>query len=193
MHRILCTLLILLIACAGIISAEPTPAQAGSDPGIKGEYYNPNYGYSVIVPKTLTARAPSGPAGSHGFGIDLHLTPPAYLSVDGSRNDQGWESLDQAIEAHISQIREKNGSHIVVLDKEHTHLGSLRALRFTIRYDMPESRDPMVQEVVMAFRKEAAGPDLVYTILLTGPEYLVTRNHKFIEQIKKTWKLKPLP
>ena len=93
----------------------------------------------------------------------------------------------------MGRIKEKNGAHIVVLEKERTRLAGLHAIRFTLRYDSPESRDPIAQEVVVAFRNEAAGPDLVYTIQLTGPEYLVTRNHKFLEQIKKTWKLRPLP
>ena len=197
-HRIICILVLQVLACAVTVHGQSKPnqskaAQAGSDGGIKGEYYNSDYGYSVVVPKSLTARAPTGTGASHGFGIDLHLTPPTYLSVDGSRNDQGWVNLDQAIEAHIGQIKEKNGTHIVVLEKERTHLAGLHGIRFTLRYDTPESRDPIAEEVVVAFRNEASGPDLVYTIRLIGPEYLVTRNHKFIEQIKKTWKLKPVP
>jgi hypothetical protein len=192
MQRIVCILVLQAIACAGTAPVAPTPSQAGPDATIKGEYYNPDYGYSVVIPKTLTAHALSGPASNHGFGIDLHLNPPAYLWVDASRNDQRWENLDQAVEARISDVKEKNGSHIVVLERERTRLAGLRAVRFTLRYDTPESRDPMVQEVVLAFRKEDNGVDLVYTIGLTAPEYLASRNHKFIEQIKKTWKLKPL-
>jgi hypothetical protein len=190
MQRILCILVLQAIACAGTAPAARTPSQTGSDATIKGEYYNPDYGYSVVIPKTLAAHPLSGPASNHGFGIDLHLTPPASLWVDGNRNDQGWETLDQAIEARIAQIKEKNGIHIVVLDKEKTHLAGLQAVRFTLRYDTPESRDPIAQEVVLSFRKEEAGPDLIYTIALTGPEYLVSRNRKFLDQIKKTWKLR---
>jgi hypothetical protein len=193
MRPVVLILAIQAIAGAGLIHAESRATQSGSDSGVKGEYYNADFGYSVVVPKTLTAHTASGPGSSHGFGIDLHLNPPAYLSVDGSRNDQGWANLEQAIEARVNQVREKNGTHIVVLEREGTHLAGLRAIRFMLRYDTPESRDPMVQEVILAFRKEVSGPDLVYTIALTGPEYLVSRNHKYIEQIKKTWKLKPLP
>jgi len=192
MIGIACLIALQVIGCAGGPLRALVSTQAGSDAAITGQYLNNEFGYGTTVPKSVAAHPASGLAAKHGFVIDLHVNPRAYLWVDGSRNDQGWKSFDDAVSARIDDIKEAGGIHIVVLEKERTHLAGLRALRCTLRYDTSDSRDPTVQELVVAFRKIDTGVDLVYTIGLTAPEWLRARHHKLIEEIKKTWKLRPL-
>jgi len=189
----MCFIALQAVACAVAPLGALAAAQAGPDAAITGQYLNDQFGYVTTIPKSVAAHPASGPAAKHGFVIDLHVTPGAYLWVDGSRNDQGWKSFDDAVNARIDDIKEAGGSHIVVLEKERTHLAGLRALRCTLRYDTPDSRDPTVQELLLAFRKTDTGADMVYTIGLTAPEWLRTRHQKLIEEIRKTWKLRPLP
>jgi hypothetical protein len=192
MIGIACLIALQVISCAGGSLRALVSPQAGSDAAITGQYLNNEFGYVTTVPKSVAAHPASGPAAKHGFVIDLHVNPRAYLWVDGSRNDQGWKSFDDAVNARIDDIKEAGGTHIVVLEKERTHLAGLRAFHFTLRYDTPDSRDPTLQEVIVAFRKTENGTDLVYTIGLVAASWLHARHHKLIEEIRKTWKLRPL-
>ena len=165
----------------------------------EGLYENHVYGYSVEVPRDMVGLGAPPPAPQHGFGIDLGNPrstawvrgtefPKSYIYVDGSYNSLEWQRLEDAVNSHISFLREK-GRGVSVQVREQTRLGSLPALRVMAFYEQDGVR--MVSDEVVAFDDEARS-SIVYTISLSTPRSKYERDRPVLEALMKSWCLQPV-
>lgn len=161
---------------------------------VKGQYSNYDYGYSVRIPKELTALGSRPPFPNHGFVIELSDHPKASVSVDASYNAAEWSSFNNAINAHLGYFKDAVGSEVRVVARAPTVLGGLRAIRFTMKPKTSGGNDPEVREVLLAFRK-AAGEEIgiVYEIVLTTPSSRYEKDKQLLADLQRTFRLKLLP
>lgn len=167
------------------------PAPGFDDPDMRhftGAYYNPNYGYSVIIPKGLVGHDAAPPSPHHGFGIVLSWEPRSYMEVDGSYNSLDLESLEDVVSRHLTLLKEDSGKiesveHIV------TDLGGLKAKRFIARHTCSQVSDNFIDDYIFAFSKDKT---IIYTIALLTTESRYNKDKQVLEQFIKTWELKPI-
>ena len=154
----------------------------------KKRYYNYVYGYSVPVPRKLTAYSSPPPLPQHGVGIIISENLNSYLFVDGSYNALLWKTLDEAAENHLEWLK-KDFPNAQLKKKETFRLGNLPALRFAAKYN----RDGInrVDETIIAFRgKEEV--NIVYTISFDTTEKQYSENVEKFEEVANGWKLRKL-
>jgi len=176
-----------------ISTSVPAAQSTGAEVAVRGKYYNYGYAYSVIVPTGLTGVRSPAPLPNHGFGISLSNRPKSYVWVDGSYNAIEWKTFDEAISSHIGFVKEDGGADVQLINKSLTILASLRAVRFIIQYKAKDSNETMVQEVVLAFRKNSRDANMTYEIGLVAPESRYEQDRKVLVQMQRTWKLRRLP
>jgi hypothetical protein len=167
----------------------------------KGQYENCVYGYSVRIPAGMVGLGSKPPAPQHGFGIDLDHPrstawvrgaefPDSYVYVDGSYNSLEWERLDDAVNSHLSFLREK-GRDVSVQVREEMRLGGLPAVGLMVFYE--EDGVEMVSDEIVAFRREAGGEvSAVYTISLSTPRSKYERDRPALEALRDGWCLQPV-
>jgi hypothetical protein len=160
---------------------------------VRGEYYNYDYAYSVLVPKGLTGFRPPAPMPNTGFGIDLSKHPKSYLWVNANYNALEWKTFDEAIEAHIGFIKEDRATKVRLIKKSPTSIGTLRAIRFVIRYKAKDTNESMMQEMVLAFRRNTRDADMTYVIGLIAPESRYGQDRKVLVHMQRSWKVRRLP
>lgn len=178
-----------LLVC-GLAHPGAGCVQASSDyVVVKDGYSNYDYGYSVRIPKGLTALRAPAPLPNHGFEIHVSEHPKADLSVSASYNAAEWGSFDDAIDAHVGYFKNKVGGEVDIGARVSTVLGGLRAVRFT----MKSKTSAEVREVLLAFRKAPGEVGIVYEIVLTTPSSRYNQDKHLINDIQKTWRMKPLP
>lgn len=159
---------------------------------IKGRYSNYDYAYSVLIPKGLIGLMSPPPFPNHGFGIDLSKPQRSYLWVDASYGDAPeGKSFDDAIKDNLDFVKGDGVTDIVLSQKISTNLSRLRAVRFVIHYKA--SGIAMVRETVLAFRKNGDDVAIVYSINLRTPTSRYSKDRRVIDELQKTWRLKPLP
>jgi len=167
------------------------PVSGFDDPDMRhftGAYYNPNYGYSVIIPKGLTGHDAAPPAPHHGFGIVLSWEPRAYVYVDGSYNSSELESIEDVETQHLTWLKEESGK-IDSVDHIVTNLGSLEARRFIALHTCPQVGGNFIDDYIFAFSKNK---DIIYTVALLTTEARYKKDKRVLEQLIKTWELKPI-
>jgi hypothetical protein len=125
---------------------------------------------------------------NHGFGIDLSKEDKAQVWIDASYNSLEWASFDDAINAELDYLKDKDVSDIKLVRRTSTRLPGLRAVRFVIDYK--RSGLPMVQEVILAFRN---ANDVVYTLGLRTTAVQYSEDRKVLNELQKTFRLEPLP
>lgn len=160
---------------------------------VKGQYSNYDYGYSVQIPKGLTALGSRPPFPNHGFMIQLSDHPKAELSVSASYNAAEWSSFNDAINAHLGYFKRAVGSEVSVVARVPTILGGLRAIRFTMKPKTSAANDREVREVLLAFRKAPGEVGIVYEISLTTPSSRYDKDKRLIADLQRTFRLKLLP
>lgn len=187
------TMSLLLSVHAGFLCDSPLIAQTNRSDYliVKDRYSNYDYGYSVRIPKGLTALRSPAPFPNHGFVIHFSDDPNASLSVDASYNAADWTSFDDAINAHRDSFKREVGGDVSVVAQVPTALGELRAKRFTMKPNAPDSKQ--VREVLLAFRNTRGEVGIVYEIVLTTLTSRYNRDKHAISDLLRTWSLKSLP
>lgn len=158
---------------------------------VKGRYSNYEYAYSVLLPKGWVGFMSYAPAPNHGFGIDISRPQNSYLWVDASYNSGMWTSFDDAIKDNLGFVKDDGVTDIVLIQRTSTSLSRLRAVRFIIHYKA--SGIAMIQETVLAFRRNGCDVDIVYSINLRTPTFRYSKDRRLIDELQKTWRLRPLP
>jgi hypothetical protein len=174
-----------------ILSLFPITHQSANNQGetiVRGTYHNYNFAYSVRIPNGLVGFKPPPPLPQHGFGIDLSKQPKSYFWVDASYNALNWESFDEAISANLRYI-EEDGTDVKLIRRSATTLGGLQAVRFVIQYKVRSTKERIVQEMVLAFRRSRSEVEMTYEIGLTAPEARYKQDREVIAQIQKSWRL----
>jgi hypothetical protein len=145
------------------------------------------YGYSVIIPKDLTAYGNQPPFPNHGVGVVLSQNPDSYLYIDGSYNAFEWQSLDEAIDVNSEFLR-KNYPNAQELERKSVRLNKLPALRSRAKY--VRQGENRIKETVIAFRKaEGDQLEIVYTISLDTTEERFAADAAKVDAIINSWKL----
>jgi hypothetical protein len=190
----ICLTLAISLLVSGSVHPGVRCVQASSDHVVvKGGYSNYDYGYSVRIPKGLTALRAPAPLPNHGFEIHLSDQPKAELSVSASYNAAEWSSFDDAINAHLGYFKNEVKGEVGVVARVPTSLGGLRAIRFTMKPKNTAANDPEVREVLLAFRKAPGEVGIVYEIILTTPASRYNNDKHVIDDLQKTWRMKSLP
>ena len=151
-------------------------------------YTNYVYGYFIAIPHGLVAYSDQSPQPLHGAGIIIAENPDSYLSVDGSYNAAGWESLDEAAKVNLEWLK-KDFPNARLHKQKPSHLGGLPALRTVIKYE----RDGVNRknETIFAFRKyEQVG--IAYTVSLDTTEERYAEDVVKFEAIINSWKLRKI-
>jgi hypothetical protein len=177
-----------------LVSGGVYPVQDTADYlTVKGRYSNYDYGYSVRIPRGLTALQSRPPFPNHGFIIELSEHPKAELGVSASYNAAEWNSFDDAVNAHAGFFKSKVGGEVSVVARAPAVLGGLKAVRFTLKPKTSAAKDPEVREVLLAFRKAAGEVGIVYEIVLTTPSSRYDKDKQLLTDLQRTWRLQSLP
>ena len=159
---------------------------------VKDEYSNYDYGYSVRIPKGLSALRSPAPLPNHGFVIHLSERLTALISVDASYNAAEWTSFEDAIKAHVDNFKREVDGDVSIVDRVTTVLGGPRAIRFTIKPTITGTDDFKVREVLVAFRRVRGEVGIVYEIVLTTLNSRYNKDKQLVVDLKRTWRLKSL-
>jgi hypothetical protein len=160
---------------------------------IEETYINYDYGYSVVIPRPLVGLRSPPPFPNHGFVINLSGDPLARITVDASYNAAEWNSFREALYAHFDQFKRDSSGEVTLMMQRPAVLGGLKAIHFSLRSAASESNEPMIRDVVLAFRKETGGVGIVYEIALTTPALRYERDRRSTAQVLKAFRLKALP
>lgn len=125
----------------------------------KGLYENGNYMYAVTIPNGLTGYSSPPDSPQHGFGIVLDWNTHAYIMIDSSANSFEYKSLIEALEKHISYLRE-DGTAIKSIKTKKIQLGKVPATRAEIHYSCSKTKEERVQVVVISLRAKRALIDI---------------------------------
>jgi hypothetical protein len=153
-----------------------------------GLTYNPNYGYSVIIPKGLVGHSAAPPAPYHGFGIILSWEPRSYLYVDGSYNSLELETLGKVEAQYLEWLKEES-KKIISVKQSVTKLGPLQARRYVALHTCPKVSGDFIDDYTFAFNK---GRDIIYTVALLTTAERYKKDKRVLEAILKSWKLQPI-
>jgi hypothetical protein len=154
---------------------EKPPHQAHT-----GSYLNPEYGYSVVIPKGLTGYV-SAPGPERGFGVVLSWTPRAYLRVEAAYDAffditaQGVHRSDlTTIRLHDSVVDDQSSSFTLAKKEGARYLTRVRC-----------GDDPQVfihDQVIVMLNREIYRLDLQ-----TVPERY-TDDVNVLNQILQSWR-----
>ncbi len=154
----------------------------------QGLYYNYDYAYSVRIPNGMIGYRSPSPMPNHGFGVTLSKEDEAKVWMDASYNSFEWASFDDAIEANLSFLKDKDNSDIKLAHRVLTRLSGLRAVRFIVSYKRSEIQ--RIEDVILALRKDGG---IVYTLDLSTTPSRYFEDKKVINKLCKRFRLKPLP
>ena len=185
------------------VSVRDTFEQAAEEENAEfvGRYENYVYGYSVEIPAGMVGLGAPPPAPQHGFGIDLDDPrstawirgtefPKSYIYVDGSYNSMEYERLEDAVNSHLSFLREK-GREVYEQVPRESRLGELPAVRVITQYE--QDGVDMVSDKIIAFRAGEDGEvSVVYTLGLSTPDAKYERDRPVLEEMRASWRLQPV-
>ena len=185
-------------------TSEPRPPQqsvgkAVSDgksiggPVFREGYTNPQYGYSVLIPKGFVGKG--GVAGGHGISITLSEQPKAHVWISGlyngdGRGDGGYSSIDEAIDSYLEGIK-KDATWLEMSGREPAQLDNLSAVRAIIRYQDQASGQIMIDDSITAFRtvhSEGVSEGIMYAVGLSTPEARYKQDKMIYEKVISSWR-----
>jgi len=153
----------------------------------RGQYRNPNYLYSFMIPEGMICLSAPAPSPHHGCGIDLSEHPRAYIWADGSYNALDRVSPDDALmDKFVSLMKE--GMEIIVLERSATSLGGLPAERLVVRYKHRDEKESTVKAIVIALKNVKERGDMIYTLGLISSPFRFEQDKAVFESILASWK-----
>lgn len=155
-------------------------------------YINYDYGYSVVIPKPLVGLRSPPPFPNHGFVINLSGQPLARITVDASYNAAEWNSLQEGLKAHLDQFNRDSSGEVKIVMQRPAVLGGLKAIHFSLRSTATESNEPMIRDVLLAFRKDG-GVGIVYEIALITSKLRYQKDKRSAAQLVRSFHLRALP
>ena len=156
---------------------------------LTGEYENYAYNSAITIPGELLAmRAPS-PANDYGFIARLRSDSQATIEVEGNFNDEGWNSLNEAVNAHIEYLK-ASANDVVVLKRNAARLGKRAAIRYVVQYTSVSTGLSMIEDKTIALRKDSTEKEYwaVYAISLRTNASRYEANIATLEKVLKRWK-----
>jgi len=164
------------------------------DPGFEGPemrafhgyYENPNYGFSLNIPKGLVGHDGPAPMPHHGFGIVLSWEPRSYLWVNGEYNSTEWKSSLKATQEHLSLMKGKLGN-ITSVNIFKASVGGRPATRLVLRYTCSDDTTARILHQVMFMRDQTLG--IVYEAGIDTPTSREKEDLKVFGEIVGSWKM----
>jgi hypothetical protein len=128
----------------------------------------------------------------HGVRIWLSQQPESYVWIDGSFNSLEWQTLDDAAKFQREALNDR-GTDVSLIEKQVTRLGRLKALHLTFSYVEKGANGRVIEEVILARRGSKEEAEIIYTIGLKTPQATYQRDRQMLENVLRTWQLRPLP
>lgn len=151
-------------------------------------YRNPNYGFSVVVPTSLTGTSTVPEDREGGINIPLTTGGSRYIWVGATENTFNFSSLWWATSFQRLWI-ELDGSKIVSFTRDpHYRLGNLNGTRLTVRYKVAGSSTVMVKDFVFAFKTVNGEPKTLFRVELRSTETDYAKDKRIFEQLVKSWR-----
>jgi len=148
---------------------------------IVGRYINYAEGFSVGIPRNLTARRVPVAGPERGLSIVLSRDCAGVIRFDGDANAMEWTTTAIAASETASYSKDDGG---FIVRKYKTRMGRLPASGATIHYR--NSHD--AEDVVVAFRP-GGGP--MYRVHLWTNTARYRRDHKHLLDVLRRFRLAP--
>ena len=158
----------------------------------RGFHYNCGYGYAFNIPQGFIGRGEPDGYPQHGVRIWLSEQPESYVWVDGSFNSGDWRTLDDAAKFHREALNDR-AKGVNIIERRVTRLGGLKALRLTFSYMEDGAESSVIEDVIIARRRSQAQSEIIYIIGLKTSQTTYKRGKRMLENVLRTWQLKPLP
>ena len=158
---------------------------------LDGEYANYVYLYSTTIPEEVEAMRAAPPAPNHGFVARILNDPNALIYVDGSYDAALFNSTPEAANLELDSLIEESPGGIVILERKSTRLGTRAATSYTAQYTDSSTGITMIEEAVVALRKDSPGEDtigIIYSVKLRTPIYNQKKNRAAFEKILRSWR-----
>jgi len=189
------TAFLILLLPASAIAHRPSyrSQKMSQDDGTRrGFYYNCGYGYAFHIPKGFVGRGEPDGHPQHGVRIWMSERPESYVWIDGSSNSLEWQTLDDAAKFQREALKDR-GTDVSLIERQVTRLGRLKALSLTFSYVENGTGSRVIEEVVVAQRRSKGEAEIIYTIGLKTPRTTYQRGRQMLENVLRTWQLRPLP
>ena len=157
---------------------------------LTGDYTNHLYSYMLTIPDELQALRTPAPAFDHGFIARLRADPDALLEVEATYNPDLWDTLNEAVNAHIAYLR-GGAQDLEVLKRDSARLGKRAAIRYVVRYTSMATGETMIEDKTLALKKEETDDRLywtVYAVSLKTPAARYDSNRSALEKLLKRWR-----
>ncbi|MBI4819914.1 MAG: hypothetical protein HY791_26810 [Deltaproteobacteria bacterium] len=178
MTQVLGTVLVSALGLPKPVFAEPPPSPDDN------RYENPNYFYSVRIPKGLHCRTDPAPHPNHGCSINLSQHYRSHVWVDGSYNTLARETAADALfYALDSELR--SGCTLEISRREPALLGSLQAERISFHHTC--GKEWLAHEYVVALRSIPNCCELIYTVAFVSTLETEATHRALLEEIVASW------
>lgn len=157
---------------------------------VTGEYTNYDYAYMLTIPDELRALKAPAPASDYGFVARLQTDSKALIEVEGTYNDDSWNSLNEAVNAHIEYLK-ASATDVVVLKRASARLGKRSAIRYIVQYTSIATGTAMIEDKTIAIRKDCAEKKegwTIYAVSLQTPASSYDASRAVLEKILKRWR-----
>jgi len=159
-------------------------------------YHNYSYGFSVGLPAGAAIQTPTPPAPQQGFNFyfanispaerAVSYPPNSYFSVRGRQALSEWESLGNAVDLHLTLLRDSD-RNVRVLSQTETSLAGLPASRVVATYKSGDTT--MVSDEVIAVGDNG----FVYTLNLDSVQSIYERDRPVLDAMQKSFCLQRAP
>jgi len=147
-----------------------------------GAYTNPNYGYSVQIPKGLTGYDVPSPSPHHGVGIVLSWEPRAFISVDGSYLTEDI-TLSEVADQQLEFLSERSQA-VLTTRRTPRRLGGLRAQRVISEHTCRSTPGVFVQDTVVA-----VSGNIRFTLELLTTKDRYAADREVFDRMLSTWRV----
>ncbi len=158
---------------------------------VTGEYNNYSFLYGLTVPDEIRALKPPEPAFDYGFTARLESDQESTIEVEGSYNDAEWDSLNEAVNAHMEYLK-AYAKDVSVLKRNVARLGKRNAVRIVVRYTSIATGLSMIEDKTIALRRDETAENkqwwVIYAVSLQTPASRYERNMSVLEKVLRRWK-----
>ncbi len=176
---------LLLIWHATVARAEEHATKT-DDTCHKGSFSSETYRYSITLPEGMRCCHDPAPNPVHGCAVPLPGAHGVRLWVDGSYNTLDYSTPDDALNAIVGRELVA-GTTFTVVRHERVRLGTIDAVRLTLRLIRQGDAEARVEDRVIAIASRGGGRDeVVYTVGFQGPAS--AKYETLFSQIVSSWK-----